>query len=87
MKKKPTMVKALNVKPSAVAKLDALAKQSHMSRSAYLKHFIESDMALRDFKEFEDRYQALVNKMCSVIEQNTLAFHQLLEILGDEHED
>lgn len=62
-----------NIDPKTVQKIDGFAKKRNLSRNEYLKILLETYTAIREFRNFEDRYNELVQKVLFVIDNNTEA--------------
>lgn len=58
-----------NVDDSIISKLDYLAKSKGMSRTKYLKMYLESLVVLDDLKELDSKYSVLVGNTALVMEQ------------------
>lgn len=74
-------VKARGVDPTAVKKIDELAKKQDVSRSVFLANMIQNYAALEEFKNFEDRYQTAIDKCLRVIQKNTETMQKILDIV------
>jgi hypothetical protein len=74
------------VDPAAVKKIDELARAQKVSRSRYLANMIQNFAALEEFKNFEERYQEIVEKCLLVIERNTGTQRKVLDIMEGHDE-
>jgi len=77
-------VKARGVDPTAVKKIDELAKNQGVSRSVFIANMIQNFAALEEFKSFEDRYQSIIEKCLRVIQKNTDTQQKILNVMGDD---
>jgi predicted transcriptional regulator len=76
-------IKSRGVDPTAVKKIDELAKAQSISRSTFIANMIQNYTALEEFKDFEKRYQDFIDKSLRVIERNTDVMQKVLDIVGD----
>ena len=74
------------VDPMAVKKIDELALHQNVSRSRYLINMIQNFTALEEFKNFEDRYLAALEKTLLVIEKNTDVQQKVLDVMEGNDE-
>ena len=74
------------VDPMAIKKIDELALQQNVSRSRYLINMIQNFTALEEFKNFEDRYLAMLEKCLLVIEKNTDTQQKVLDVVEGNDE-
>lgn len=58
-----------DVDDSIIAKLDSLAKSKSMSRTRYVKKYLESLVVLDDLKELDSKYAVLVGNTVLVMEE------------------
>ena len=77
-------VKVRGIDPTAVKKIDELAKKQDVSRNTFLLNMIQNFAALEEFKSFEERYQTTLNKCLRVIQKNTDTLQEVLNIVGDD---
>jgi metal-responsive CopG/Arc/MetJ family transcriptional regulator len=77
-------IKSRGVDPVAVKKIDELAKNQGISRSAFVANLIQNYSALEEFKDFEERYQSFIQKCMTVIDKNTKVMQDILNIVGDQ---
>jgi len=76
-------VKARNVEPMAVKKLDELAKKKGLSRSEYLKYMIE-DLSVLEMKDNTlDRFEKQLEANNILMKQNTQTLDELVHILKE----
>lgn len=76
-------IKSRGVDPTAVKKIDELAKAQNISRSTFVANMIQNYAALEEFKDFEKRYQDFIDKSLRVIQQNTDVMQQVLDVVGE----
>lgn len=74
------------IDPAAIKKIDGLAKQQGISRNTYLANLINNYAALEEFKNFEERYQSILEKSLGVIQQNSICLQEFIEC-GKEKEN
>lgn len=72
------------IDPAAIKKLDELASKQNISRNIFLVNLIQNFTALEEFKNFEDRYQSMVDKCLRVIDHNTDTLQKIMEVVDDE---
>lgn len=77
-------VKIRGVDPTAVKKIDELAKVQDVSRNTFLVNMIQNFTALEEFKSYEERYQATLDKCLRVIENNTMVLSEVMEMVKEE---
>lgn len=75
-------LKVRGVEPYAIQKIDELAKNSGLSRNAYLKRLIESTAILDELREQEDRYIKIAEKLAGIITKNTIAMEKIAQLYG-----
>ena len=63
-----SVIKIYDVAPEAITKVDLLAKEKGLSRSAYLKEMLESFSYLSAFNDYESRYRELALKLGAALE-------------------
>lgn len=76
-------VKVRGVDPTAIKKIDELAKKQGVSRNTFLANMIQNFAALEEFKNFEDRYQSTIEKCLRVVQKNTDTLQKVLNIVED----
>lgn len=76
-------IKSRGVDPTAVKKIDELAKAQNISRSTFVANMIQNYAALEEFKDFEKRYQDFIDKSLRVIQQNTDVMQKVLDVVGE----
>lgn len=79
-------LKVRGVEPYAIQKIDELAKNSGLSRNAYLKRLIESTAILDELREQEDRYIKIAEKLAGIITKNTIAMEKIAQLYGYDRE-
>lgn len=77
-------IKSRGVDPTAVKKIDELAKNQGISRSAFIANLIQNYAALEEFKDFEERYQSFIQKCMTVIDNNTKVMQEVLNVVGEQ---
>lgn len=70
-----------DVDPTAIKKIDELAKKQGISRNTFLANMIQNFAALEEFKSFEERYQSTIDKSLRVIQKNTETMQKVLDIV------
>ena len=75
-------LKVRGVEPYAVQKIDELAKNSGLSRNAYLKQLIESAAILDELREQENRYIKVAEMLAGIIKENTVAMEKIAQLYG-----
>ena len=81
-------IKVRNVDPVAIKKIDELAKAKGISRNEYLKKYISQIAAMKEMKEFENKYSNLVNAVVDRLEQANDVIREnsmLLENIRDKY--
>lgn len=69
-----------NLSPKVVKTLDELAKKNgYKSREEFLRNHFETITALSEIKEFERKYDKLLNTTLSIIEKNTEVMSKFIE--------
>jgi hypothetical protein len=74
---------------TAIKKIDKLALQQNVSRSRYLINMMQNFTALKEFKNFEDWYLAMLDmleKTLLIIEKNTDMQQKILDIVKESNE-
>jgi hypothetical protein len=73
-----------NLDPTAIKKIDELAKKQNVKRNTFLQNLIQNFAALEEFKNYEERYQTTLDKCLRVIQKNTDTLQEVLNIVGDD---
>lgn len=73
-----------DVDPTAIKKIDELAKKQGISRNTFLANMIQNFAALEEFKNFEERYQSTIDKCLRVIQKNTETQQKILNIVEEQ---
>lgn len=73
-------IKVRNLSPKVVKTIDEIArKKGYRSREEYLRNHFKNLTALSEFKEFENKYEKLINISFSIIEKNTEALEKFID--------
>lgn len=70
------------INDAAVARINQLAKDKHMSRETYIRKYLESLSVLDNMIDLDLKYRNLVQEMAAIIQNNTdelAAMRKLLE--------
>lgn len=76
-------VKARDVDPTAVKKIDELAKKKRMSRSAYIKSLIETHAVMAELKKEEPKYVQLCRDLEETVKLNTAIMQRFIKWMED----
>jgi hypothetical protein len=72
-------IKVRRIEPATVQKIDELAKGQGISRNTYLANLINNYAALEEFKNFEQRYQAALERCLDVIQRNSDCLQKFMD--------
>lgn len=79
-------VKARGVDPSAIKKIDELARKQGISRNFFLVNLINNYAALEEFKTYEDRYNTVLDRCLNVIQRNSSLLKKVSKVMEDDDE-
>ncbi len=73
-------IKVRNLSPKVVMTLDEMAKKKgYKSREEFLRNHLENITALSEFREYQNKYEKLLNTSLSIIEKNTEVMGKFLD--------
>ncbi len=73
-------IKVRNLSPKVVMTLDEMAKKKgYKSREEFLRNHLENITALSEFREYQNKYEKLLNTSISIIEKNTEVIRKFLD--------
>jgi hypothetical protein len=79
-------VKVRGVDPTAVKKIDELARKQRISRNQYLASLVNNFAALDEFKSYQKQYETVIEKCLTVIQQNSSTQEKMLRYMAGDRE-